>query len=68
RRGVGEFQGVRELKVIESKGNEAKLSVSYEGSFQQFTDLLKQTDFQLFAVSIREAAQNRIKLELMPKP
>lgn len=68
RRGIGELQGVRELKVIESKGNEAKLSVSYEGSFQQFTDLLKKTDFQLFNIVIRETFQNKIKLELMPKP
>lgn len=65
---VSEIQGVRELKVVESKGNEAKLSVSYESSPQNFADMLKKADFQVFNISIKEVVQNRIKIELIIKP
>lgn len=65
---VSDIKGVRELKVLESKGNEAKLSVSFESSPQNFADMLKKTDFQVFNVNVKEVVQNRIKIELIIKP
>ncbi|HAO23425.1 MAG: hypothetical protein BWK80_04220 [Desulfobacteraceae bacterium IS3] len=69
RKVLSEMPAVRELKVIESRGGEAKLGVSFEGgNAQSLADVIKQTDFQLFGVAIRQVAENRIRLELLPKP
>jgi hypothetical protein len=69
RKVLSEMPAVRELKVIESRGGEAKIGVSFEGgNAQALADVIKQTDFQLFAVAVRQVAENRIRLELVPKP
>ncbi len=69
RKVLSEMPVVRELKVIESRGGEAKLGVSFEGgNAQSLADVIKQTDFQLFGVAIRQVAENRIRLEFVSKP
>lgn len=69
RKVLSDMPAVRELRVLESRGGEAKLSVSFEGgNAQSLADVIKQTDFQLFGAAIRQVAENRIRLELVPKP
>jgi hypothetical protein len=66
RRSLEHFPGVSDLQIVQIKPDETLLKAKFEGSSNDFAEMLLRQSFDTFGINIFEVDQKQLKIELVP--
>lgn len=67
RRTLTKIEGVKEIRILEMRPNEAAIDVDFAGDKKALSDALMLKTFDNFGLNIYDTGENRLRIELNPK-